>query len=101
VAAQAADNACELLDGDALLPGDLNNPPDAQPIQDLKAAGWRDLWAELHPGKDGFTFESSRPRLRIDYAFASPALFSRVQSIEIVANSAGHASDHFGLLVTL
>ncbi len=93
------------LAGRGLLVGDLNNPPSSGILQPFIDMGWTDIWAELHPGKAGPTFESNDPTLRIDYAWTNRRLEPQVRGIHIIANqpdASGHrASDHFGLLVTL
>jgi endonuclease/exonuclease/phosphatase family metal-dependent hydrolase len=109
---QAADNVAEALaflstvtDGPALLVGDFNQTPDAPVLKPLVEAGWVDAWAQLCPGEAGHTFESNNPTIRIDYAWANPALAPALESIEIVGRaqdaSGYRVSDHHGLLVKL
>jgi len=91
--------------GPALMVGDLNARPDAAHIQALAMAGWIDVWAKFRPDEPGFTFESSNPTQRIDYAWASADLENRLTGIELVADHADdeghHASSHFGLVVSV
>jgi endonuclease/exonuclease/phosphatase family metal-dependent hydrolase len=91
--------------GLALLVGDLNNTPDCEPMQMIREAGWTDVWAQLHPNKSGYTYESPKPTMRIDYAWANPRLAPAVRAIEMVAEDAAangvQASDHLGLVITL
>lgn len=91
--------------GPALLVGDFNIPAGSELLASLRQAGWRDVWAELNPGQEGLTFESNSPTLRIDYAWANPALLPHVTAIRIVADNehatGARPSDHRGLLVTL
>lgn len=107
VPTQAIENARETLDfralGPVLLLGDLNNTPDSAVLQALQRAGLIDLWSTLRPGEPGCTFESDNPRLRIDYALASPEVRARVQAIDLLGSTAGapRLSDHLGLMVTL
>lgn len=107
VAAQAADNVRESLDfsmpGPMLLLGDLNNTPDSAALQALQGAGLIDLWGALRPREPGYTFESDNPKLRIDYALASPDVRACVRAIELLGAAKGPPclSDHLGLMVTL
>ncbi len=111
VAEQAHANVAEALpymetfSGRALLVGDLNNTPDSTAWQQIRRMDWIDVWAQLHPEEPGYTFESSSPTMRIDYAWVDSELEHLVSAIEIVAdqpNAEGmRASDHFGLLITL
>lgn len=93
------------LTGPALLVGDLNNTADSAAMQAFRDAGWTDVWARLHPGENGFTFESNDPTLRIDYAWANSALLPSLRAIEIIADETSaqgaRASDHRGLLISL
>jgi endonuclease/exonuclease/phosphatase family metal-dependent hydrolase len=111
VAQQAGLNAREVLSyigsfpGRRLLMGDLNQTPDSEVFLPWREAGWTDIWARLRPGESGWTFESNDPRLRIDYAWASPELLPAVRAIGIVADrpsgAGARASDHLGLMVEL
>jgi hypothetical protein len=49
------------------LAGDLNAPAGEDRPDALRDAGWTDVWAALHPGQPGYTFESDAPSIRIDY----------------------------------
>jgi endonuclease/exonuclease/phosphatase family metal-dependent hydrolase len=111
VPAQALGNVQETLtlmnrvSGPRLLLGDLNNPPQEEPMKRLAEQGWIDAWARLRPREDGFTFESDKPSKRIDYAWASPELEHALESIELVTeednSERARLSDHLGLVVTL
>jgi endonuclease/exonuclease/phosphatase family metal-dependent hydrolase len=121
VSTQAVENALEVieyshgLEQRALMVGDLNNPPDSAAIQQLKAAGWVDVWEVLHPDEKGYTFEASNPRLRIDYALANERILPEIRAVKVLQCSPetggncggtehsrkGYASDHFGLLVEI
>ncbi len=89
----------------AILIGDMNASPNAEHLNLLRRAGWSDLWEQLRPGEDGCTFESAEPKLRIDYAWASGSIKTKVKDIKVVAGCLGpqgeRCSDHMGLLVTL
>lgn len=85
-------------------------------------AGWVDAWEQMHPGKKGYTYDTStnammsaRPlRLRLDRIFARLADW-RLSTIEIVGTQPlpglSHTyrgkqlpvlcSDHYGLLLRL
>lgn len=91
--------------GPAVLVGDFNATPESEGMRRLRDAGWTDAWAALHPEDQGYTFESDRPTLRIDYAWLNPDIRPYLKQIELAANtqdnSGARASDHFGLLLTL
>lgn len=107
---QAEDNVREAfplmqsLAGPAVLVGDFNSTPDSNPMQTLCREGWVDVWAQLHPDKPGWTFESNAPTKRIDYVWANRALRQHVDQVRIVADGADgdvRPSDHFGLLASV
>jgi endonuclease/exonuclease/phosphatase family metal-dependent hydrolase len=80
----------EVADGPALLVGDLNTPPDSPLLDRFRRAGWTDLWAQLNPGDEGYTFvEGEQLAKRIDYAWANPQLCDKVLAIECVADQTG------------
>lgn len=106
VEAQGQDNVAEALpflaaqNGPAVLVGDFNMTPDAAALDGLRAAGWRDAWAEKRPGEDGFTFvEKVEPSIRIDYAWTRDVRVNSVQVVLQDAQNGVRASDHAGLLV--
>jgi endonuclease/exonuclease/phosphatase family metal-dependent hydrolase len=95
--------------GPALLFGDLNCTPDTEPMRFLRgetevegATGdLVDCWTEANPADAGFTFASSNPYHRIDYAL-SRNLTGRIRRAELVGqeDSDGiYASDHLGILI--
>jgi endonuclease/exonuclease/phosphatase family metal-dependent hydrolase len=107
---QAQDNINEALpvindvNGPALLVGDFNTTPDVDLLDNLRKNGWEDVWNKLHPGEDGFTYESINPSIRIDYAWANAQLKDKVTAIDIVQkeqNREVRLSDHLGLVTTL
>jgi endonuclease/exonuclease/phosphatase family metal-dependent hydrolase len=106
---QAESNALETLayinsfSGMGLLAGDLNLEPGSAALEGLSSTGWTDLWARLHPGEPGFTYESNAPPKRVDYAWVNPALAPYVQDIELLGPAGGeiNPSDHRALLITL
>jgi len=107
-----------LLVGDfnALAPGDpVGPPPDEQDGQRYAAAratagraiplvldaGDTDCYRALHPDAPGYTYRADHPWLRIDYAFASPGLASRLVACDVLTgDEAASASDHFPLVAT-
>jgi endonuclease/exonuclease/phosphatase family metal-dependent hydrolase len=112
VSEQAQKNVQEALDffkpvnGSTMLVGDLNTIPESTVFRPFHENGLIDAWRELRPGENGYTFvEGGDFSKRIDYAWLSPDLRERLQSIEIVANETTEAgarpSDHAGLLITL
>jgi endonuclease/exonuclease/phosphatase family metal-dependent hydrolase len=106
---QAADNIREGLaflgkaDEPTLLVGDFNTPAGSPLLDELKAAGYTDLWEQTHPREDGFTFEANHPDRRIDYAWANADLLRRVEGVDLVRRDEGSVrpSDHLGLKVSL
>ncbi len=91
--------------GPALLVGDLNAPAGKGLLEPFRQAGWVDAWEKLRGSEQGYTFEAGNPSMRIDYAWANPALAPRLGSIDVVGDRRGpageHMSDHLGLLVSL
>jgi endonuclease/exonuclease/phosphatase family metal-dependent hydrolase len=108
---QARDNLGQILPyvnsfpGAGLLVGDFNQTDDVDLFQPYAAGGWTDLWAALHPGVPGPTFESNLPAIRIDYAWANRELAPHAATIAVVgeAEEAGsiRLSDHLALLTEL
>jgi endonuclease/exonuclease/phosphatase family metal-dependent hydrolase len=90
----------------AMLVGDFNIAPDNDLLKRFHEEGWVDVWAELRPEEQGYTFvENKRLANRIDYAWLKRELLRSVQDIAIVADNQDEKgrrpSDHVGLLVTL
>lgn len=86
----------------ALLMGDLNAPAGKNLLDGFARAGWVDAWERLHSGQPGYTFEAGNPSIRIDYAWANPALAPHLQALEVLGEaSRQHLSDHLALLVSL
>jgi endonuclease/exonuclease/phosphatase family metal-dependent hydrolase len=88
-----------------LLLGDLNTSPDSNLFDLFRKAGMIDVWAELCPDEDGYTFEADSPHVRIDYAWASQDLKKDLIAIQVVGEkrSTNQAcfSDHLSLLIEL
>ncbi|WP_313949291.1 endonuclease/exonuclease/phosphatase family protein [Leptolyngbya sp. FACHB-261] len=89
--------------GPKLLVGDFNATPDAEPLQNLRDAGWQDQWQRFYADEPGYTFQSFQPQIRIDYVWADATVEPWVKALERVADGGvnDQVSDHFGLLVTL
>jgi endonuclease/exonuclease/phosphatase family metal-dependent hydrolase len=89
----------------SLLLGDLNTTPDSNLFDLFRKAGMIDVWAELCPDEDGFTFEADTPNLRIDYAWASQDLKKDLKAVQVVgekrSTTQARFSDHLGLLIEL
>jgi exodeoxyribonuclease III len=59
------------------------------------AAGYVDLYRELHPGDSGYTAKTPTPVIRIDYIVASPTMAARAVSCDHVEGALPvYASDH-------
>ncbi len=111
VGEQAEQNLNETLDylnafeGRRILLGDFNQSPDAQVIQRFQQSGWVDVWARLNPEDKGYTYDSQRPAVRIDYVWVDPVLQGNLRSIRVIAGAQGangvYPSDHAALLVTM
>jgi endonuclease/exonuclease/phosphatase family metal-dependent hydrolase len=88
-----------------LLLGDLNTSPDSNLFDLFRKAGMIDVWTELCPDEDGYTFEADSPHVRIDYAWASQDLKKDLIAIQVVGEkrSTNQAcfSDHLSLLIEL
>lgn len=106
---QARDNLAEALPymlsfaGPRLLVGDMNTMPNSDLWEPLLDAGWQDAWAGLQGDAEGFTFESDRLFMRIDYAWTSPELAGQIDDVAVVQRERDgvRMSDHLGLAVTL
>lgn len=97
-----------------LLGGDFNASPESTPIQRIRASGFSDLFAAVHPDDPGITWDNRNPFIqshsvqfpdrRIDYLFLPQEAFSRLAPIqcEVVCqtpNAQGlYPSDHYGVL---
>jgi endonuclease/exonuclease/phosphatase family metal-dependent hydrolase len=110
VEAQALDNVTEAfrhiqaITGNTLLVGDLNSAPESAPMQQFREQGWVDAWELLHPGEEGFTFESNHLFTRIDYAWAQAGLKEKIHSVQLSKLEQSpdvRLSDHLGLVVSL
>jgi endonuclease/exonuclease/phosphatase family metal-dependent hydrolase len=75
-------------------------PPRA--VDMVAEAGWIDLFREIRPTEEGYTFPARLPVVRYDYAFANAALRPRVADIQVLRDEAlPDLSDHLPLLITL
>jgi endonuclease/exonuclease/phosphatase family metal-dependent hydrolase len=88
-----------------LLVGDLNVTPDDQTIVYMTKKNWCDIWYELYPAEDGFTFPAGAADERIDYQWKNPNFIKTIQSIEILFTDKDtvtneYPSDHYGVMTT-
>jgi endonuclease/exonuclease/phosphatase family metal-dependent hydrolase len=110
VGEQSRENVLEALNytkthaGPSVLVGDLNTSPESEVFTPMRQEGWVDAWGHLHPGEEGFTFESNRLFTRIDYAWVSAGLAGQLSGVDIIRQEREGSirlSDHLGLMVTL
>ncbi|MBT1702859.1 endonuclease/exonuclease/phosphatase family protein [Chryseosolibacter indicus] len=88
----------------SLLAGDLNTLSDSTAFVPFKQAGMIDAWQQANGDKEGFTFESDKPSIRIDYFWISSELAKELNKVEIIShpqNSNARLSDHLGLMLEL
>lgn len=84
--------------------GDFNASPGETSLSLLANEGYVDLWAQLQPGQDGFTFPSQEPAQRIDYMWCSQSLANQAKSIAttvepfVTKSGTVYMSDHLGLV---
>ena len=68
-------------------------------IQLVLDAGYADAFRARHPDDPGLTLPTTRPQVRLDYAFVPDSSVHRVRRCEVVRTPhAAIASDHFPLL---
>jgi endonuclease/exonuclease/phosphatase family metal-dependent hydrolase len=91
------------VSGPRILIGDFNAPPHSEALGMLYRAGWVDAWEKARPTEDGFTFESDRPSMRIDYILASTELKDAILDVNLIESSQDgvRLSDHLGLAARL
>jgi endonuclease/exonuclease/phosphatase family metal-dependent hydrolase len=78
-------------------PGRAGSPSVLDPLLEL---GYVDCFRLLHSDAPGWTYAASHPWLRLDYAFASPALAPAIRNCDVIdTEPARIASDHLPLLV--
>jgi exodeoxyribonuclease-3 len=68
-------------------------------VRRLVEAGYVDCYRRLHPRRPGFTYPADSPWLRLDYAFVSRDLASRLRGCEVLTSA--RVSDHLPLVVEL
>lgn len=88
----------------ALLGGDLNTTRESEVFLPFTRRGLIDAWQNLHGDREGNTFESDDPSIRIDYFWLSPPLVPLLNAVSVIAPPSGSGaglSDHFGLLMEL
>jgi exodeoxyribonuclease III len=75
-------------------PPEVLRPVDRRSVERVVAAGFRDAYRSLHADR-GWTYESWRPFLRLDFVFARDVDVTRCDVVET------DASDHFALVAEL
>jgi len=107
---QALGNVSEALDfaasasGNAVLLGDFNAMPNSEAVREISHRGWIDAWSVLKPQDPGFTFESDKPSIRIDYIWVREGMKDRLRDVATFGTPGGPAprlSDHLGLVAKL
>ena len=108
-------HALKQLGNFSIIAGDFNAGPDSPSAQQLKQAGFIDLFDSLHPGKEVYTWDNNKnpylkthsvifPNRRIDLILASKKLFQKIKikSCDLAftqMDSEGNLpSDHFGVV---
>jgi endonuclease/exonuclease/phosphatase family metal-dependent hydrolase len=71
-------------------------------VRMMLEAGYIDGYRRFH-GDEGFTYSTSDPHVRLDYAFVPEPFATRLRRCEVVRtpSEATHASDHFPLLTEI
>lgn len=88
----------------SLLTGDLNTTPASNAFRPFQQIGMVDAWKQLYGDTNGFTFESDKPSIRIDYFWLSPSLAKELNKVEILSHPPQgdiRLSDHLGLMLEL
>ncbi len=69
-------------------------------VETMLEARYVDAYRCLHADERGFTFPSTDPHIRLDYAFVPAAFAARLKGCRIVNDSlAAAASDHLPMVV--
>lgn len=106
----------QIQDKDVLFMGDFNSPSGTREIRKVtEEAGFIDVFAKVHPGKSGLTWDNANPYTmsashpisdrRIDYVFVSSNSWMAKGSVkaQVVLNQPSpegiYGSDHYGVLV--
>jgi exodeoxyribonuclease-3 len=118
---RAKEPGAHLIVGDlnSIAPGDRvlqrRNPPRMKRVMALQLRiifrlaiarllrnGYVDCFRHLHPGEDGFTWNTTVRTTRYDYILADKAMAGRLRTCKVVEgiDAVYHASDHFPLLAT-
>jgi endonuclease/exonuclease/phosphatase family metal-dependent hydrolase len=88
-----------------LLVGDLNATPNDPAITYIKDNNWSDIWEQIWPKENGFTYESGNATKRIDYQWKNIYFSKKIQGIERVftekdPETGEYPSDHYGVMIT-
>lgn len=71
-------------------------------IQIMLDAGYLDCFRYLHPKDEGYTFPTTNPHVRLDYAFLPERYQEHLIDCRVIEGSASmKASDHYPLSITL
>lgn len=72
-------------------------------VQIMLDANYADGYRTLHPKREGYSFPTWDPHLRLDYVFLPARFAERLKICEVVKEppEVAHASDHFPLLAHL
>jgi endonuclease/exonuclease/phosphatase family metal-dependent hydrolase len=91
-----------------LLVGDLNATPNESAVIYIKDNNWIDIWEQIWPKENGYTYESGNATKRIDYQWKNSYFTKKIQGIERVFTEKGpvtgeyreYPSDHYGVMIT-
>jgi endonuclease/exonuclease/phosphatase family metal-dependent hydrolase len=82
-----------------ILTGDLNNPPDSEPITLLKSNSFMDTWSLVNPKSPGYTAPSDLPAIKIDYILSKGRKLKTDSSMLVMKKpyQGLYLSDHLGV----
>ncbi len=88
-----------------VLLGDMNATPQNENIHKFTMQGFIDIWNELNPNIDGFTYPSSNPAKRIDFCWANKLFADKIQNIKLIGNKPNkdgiYPSNHLGVIIEI
>ncbi len=78
-------------------------PTKPRALKTLQKAGYVDGYCTLYPGKEGYTFPTLSPHIRLDYVFLPSERIHALDECTVVKEPSDvlFASDHFPLLIVL